>query len=96
MLLADVGAMWVASPWPMLTSKLFDVVSAPDQRFGEGFGFPLGADFCYFQSTNSSINLLIQLADRMEATQRARAHIKILSAARSTTYCSTAWTRTAR
>lgn len=70
-LLADVGAMWVASPWPMLTSKLFDVVSAPDQRFGEGFGFPLGADFCYFQSTNSSINLLIQLADRMEATQES-------------------------
>lgn len=65
-LLADPGTAWLQSPWRWLAGP-FDIVGAPEQRLGEGFGFPLGADFLYFHSTNASINVVLHLIERTQA-----------------------------
>ena len=69
-LLADPGAVWLQNPWPWLTGP-FDIIASPEQRLGEGFGFPLGSDFLYLRSTNASVNLLFRLLERVE---HARVH----------------------
>ena len=65
--LADPGAVWLRSPWSSLSGP-FDVIAAPEQRLAEGYGFPLGADFVQFRSTNASLNLLLELLSRVDAT----------------------------
>ena len=69
-LLADAGAMWLQNPWPWLTGQ-FDIIASPEQRLGEGYGFPLGADFMLVRSTNASVNLLLEVLERVE-TLRVR------------------------
>lgn len=67
-LITDPGAVWLQDPWPWLAGP-FDVIASPEQRLGEGYGFPLGADFFCARSTNSSVNLLLRLLERVENTR---------------------------
>ncbi len=59
-LLISPAQLWLTDPWPRLEGP-FDVVGAAEQRLGDGYGFPLGADFFLLRRSNASANLVTRL-----------------------------------